>query len=72
MSFKVGDKVRVVEEGTEYTGKVGIIYEVRGSGRVYKYVVYFNNNRWDWQPFNHCHIEKVAAKGQQLLFDFML
>ena len=71
MKYKVGDKVKVLEGWTQYTGRIGIIYEVRGEGRTFKYAAYFDGNRWDWQPFRPSEIEKVPEKGKQLLFSFM-
>lgn len=71
MELKVGDKVKVIEKGSSYTDRIGIIYEVRGVGRSYKYAAYFGGNRSDWQPFNRCHLEKIDTRGQQLLFSFM-
>ena len=73
MEFRVVDKVKVIEARGDYTGKFGIICEVRGPERSYKYAAYFNGNRWDWQPFRPKDIEKIPSyvKGEQLLFSFM-
>lgn len=70
MSFKVGDKVRIINsEHTIFNGLVGRVVEVRPPTRMFKYCV--------WLPlgydcsFREKCVESVTKVGQQLEFEFM-
>jgi len=73
--FKVGDKVRVICNSTEFfivqkaMNEVGVISSMKDM--IY---IQFNKNIWQGLTvigFFESEIEKVVTKGQQLLFDFM-
>ena len=74
-SFKIGDKVKIVNFHDEKViGKTGIIIEIDDSWSEYNYII-----KWDIIPFPYNEtiplyeneIEHVVVKGQQLLFSFM-
>ena len=72
MVLKLGDKVRFIGiSPKKYINKVGIINAVRPPERRFPYSVKFGDERYDGFPVLACEIEKVATKGEQLLFLFM-
>lgn len=69
MKLKVGDKVKLINYFEPLlNGNIGIIIEVRKLGREYPYKIDFSSF---WLPVRRDEIEKVAIKGQQILFSFM-
>ena len=72
MKYKVGDKVRFVKctsLNPKMWGKISTILEIRDGGRQFPYIVSIGiTGRF---PALNIEIEKVATKGQQLLFSFM-
>ena len=70
--FEVGDKVRFVKcfsLNPKPWGKISTILEVRDNERQFPYIVSIGiTGRF---PTLAYEIEKVAIKGQQLLFSFM-
>lgn len=72
MSFKVGDKVRIVKfPDTDVVGREAIITNVYCNSGLYPYRVKdLLDNSWDCLMQTN-EIEKIIVKNQQLLFDFM-
>ena len=75
MKFKMGDKIKIVSNvwwvDRYYTNKVGTVVEVNRSAGFPYSVSISNESETVNIPVDECEIEKVATKGQQLLFSFM-
>lgn len=72
MMFKIGDKVKVVksEDFPDMVGKICKVLTVQPSNSLFACRII--ESKGDFSPLMYDYeIEKVSAKGEQLLFSFM-
>ena len=71
MKYKVGDKIKVMSKvwwvDRYFTDKIGTVTGII-TDSAFQYKITINSITI---PVDECEIEKVATKGQQLLFEFM-
>lgn len=70
MKFKVGDKVRVIDNNLQSYNQVGIIHEIKYQYTLIPYVIYFNDIQCNWlydkqlEPYYSTHdiLEEIICE----------